>query len=193
MPRSGEQAVPGEVAIAKALSHPLRFRLLQHYNQAEVASPSELAKQMDANLGDVSYHTRVLRDLGCLELVRTEPRRGAQEHYYRATVRPWIEDTAAAAMPADARAAIVSGVAGDIWADVTAATSAGGFDRPDIHISRTPLELDREGWTALSRLLAEVLDQALAIQEESKARLERDPSAAEPAELAMLHFARPPE
>jgi hypothetical protein len=40
----------------------------------------------------VSHHTRVLRDLGCIELVRTEPRRGAVEHYYRPVLRPFLDD-----------------------------------------------------------------------------------------------------
>ena len=30
---------------------------------------------------DSSYHVRILRELGCVELVSTTPRRGALEHY----------------------------------------------------------------------------------------------------------------
>ena len=72
--------------LAKALAHPLRVQLLAALNEG-VASPNELSKKLDEPLTNVSYHVRMLHDLGCIELVETEPRRGALEHYYRAIVR----------------------------------------------------------------------------------------------------------
>jgi DNA-binding transcriptional ArsR family regulator len=181
---------PDPVAMAKALSHPLRFRLLQHYSQ-DVASPSALARTLGARLGDVTYHTRVLRDLGCVELVRTARRRGAREHFYRATVRPMLDDADASALPEAARRSILAGVVSDIWADLRASADAGALDRPDVHVSRTVLRLDDEGWAELSARLAGLLDHALRIGAESEARLDSDSSRAEiPAELALLHFAR---
>src|SRR4051794_15100467 len=41
--------------IMKALSHPLRVRMLTLLNQ-KVSSPSELAEELDEPLGNVSYH-----------------------------------------------------------------------------------------------------------------------------------------
>ena len=67
----------------KALAHPLRVRALAILTERE-ASPSELAEELDEPLGNVSYHVRLLHDLGLIELVRTTPRRGAIEHHYRA-------------------------------------------------------------------------------------------------------------
>src|SRR4051794_21599199 len=81
---------PGETSearIAKALAHPLRARILQRLGE-RVASPGDLALELDQPLGVVSYHVRMLRDYECVELVRTEPRRGALQHFYRATARP---------------------------------------------------------------------------------------------------------
>ena len=81
---------PGETSearIAKALAHPLRARILQRLGE-RVASPGDLAVELGAPLGVVSYHVRMLRDYDCVELVRTEPRRGALQHFYRATARP---------------------------------------------------------------------------------------------------------
>jgi|SRR5215218_1972569 len=77
--------------IAKALSHPLRSHLLGILNE-RVASPSEMAEELGESLQVVSYHCRTLLDLECIELVRTEPRRGALEHFYRAVVRPYFSD-----------------------------------------------------------------------------------------------------
>src|SRR3954468_21739172 len=86
---TGRTRPPGETSearIAKALAHPLRARILERLGE-RVASPGELAVELDAPLGVVAYHVRMLSEYGCVELVRTEPRRGALQHFYRATAR----------------------------------------------------------------------------------------------------------
>ncbi len=75
---------------AKALSHLLRQRILRHLDEVGVASPNELSQALGEPLGNVSYHVRILRELDCIELVKTQQRRGAIEHYYRAVDRPWL-------------------------------------------------------------------------------------------------------
>ena len=178
--------------MARALSHPLRFRLLQHYCQEET-SPSRLARALGARLGDASYHTRVLRDLGCIELVRTAPRRGADEHFYRGRVVPILDDAQAAALPVTSRRAILSGILSDIWDDLGAAAAAGVLDRPDVHISRTALELDDLGFDELSARLATFLKAALTIERASKARVvDGAAETTRRTELALLHFTRSP-
>jgi DNA-binding transcriptional ArsR family regulator len=47
-------------------------------------SPGEMATALGHPLGVVSYHVRMLRDYGAVELTRTEPRRGALQHFYAA-------------------------------------------------------------------------------------------------------------
>lgn len=46
------------------------------------AAPNDLVEGSGTTLGTVSFHVRVLADLGALTLVRTEPRRGAVAHFY---------------------------------------------------------------------------------------------------------------
>jgi DNA-binding transcriptional ArsR family regulator len=83
-------AETAEARIAKALAHPLRASILQRLGE-RVASPHDLALELGAPLGVVSYHVRMLRDYECVELVRTEPRRGALQHFYRAAARPMLD------------------------------------------------------------------------------------------------------
>ena len=64
----------------KALAHPLRIHILRIL-QDRTASPRELADELGAKLPNVSYHVRFLERLGVLELVETQPRRGALEHF----------------------------------------------------------------------------------------------------------------
>src|SRR3954469_23085071 len=70
----------------KAMNHPLRAELLRMLTE-RTASPAEMARQMDEDLSNVSYHTKQLVELECAELVSTRPVRGALEHFYRATER----------------------------------------------------------------------------------------------------------
>src|SRR3954451_23495557 len=105
--RSGEDRTrpaggTAEARIAKALAHPLRGRILQRLRE-RVASPADLAAELGAPLGVVSYHVRRLRDYDCVELVRTEPRRGALQHFYRATARPNVGEEQWRTLPAGLR------------------------------------------------------------------------------------------
>lgn len=68
----------------------LRLLLVQSSNRA--MSPRELAGLLGQQLSNVSYHVRVLKELGAVELTDTEPVKGSIKHYYRAA--PIIEDTA---------------------------------------------------------------------------------------------------
>ena len=77
--------------LVKALAHPLRVEILTILNE-RMASPNELSKELEEGLSQVSYHVKVLKDFECIEMVKTEPRRGAVEHYYRATARAFLTD-----------------------------------------------------------------------------------------------------
>src|SRR5439155_27087043 len=119
-----------DVRLAKALSHPLRQRLLVAYSQA-VASPSDLAEEYGERLGDVSYHTKRLHEEGLIELVREERRRGAIKHLYRAGVRYQVEDEDWRRLPHALRRAMAGEVLAAIWGDAAEAAAAGALDADD--------------------------------------------------------------
>lgn len=68
--------------LAKAYVHPLRAKALALIAEG-VASPKQIASRLGVETSNVAYHVRVLRELGCIELVETRQRRGAIEHLYR--------------------------------------------------------------------------------------------------------------
>lgn len=72
-----------EKTVAKAVGHPMRVAAYLELCE-NVRSPNQLTGLLGERLGSVSYHVRVLVELNLLDLVRTEPRRGAVEHFYRA-------------------------------------------------------------------------------------------------------------
>jgi DNA-binding transcriptional ArsR family regulator len=72
--------------LAKALSNSLRAKALDLIAEG-VSSPKSIAESLDVDLPTVAYHVRVLKQLGCIELVETKTRRGAVEHIYRVAAR----------------------------------------------------------------------------------------------------------
>lgn len=177
--------------LAKALSHPLRGRIFAILNE-RVASPNEMADMLDEPLPNVSYHVRALVGLECIELVRTAQRRGAVEHYYRAVRRPFFSDRDWNRLPKSGRQAIADLGLELIWDDVSAAIDAGTFEeRPDRHLSRSPLVLDEEGWGELRDILNGVLDDADRIIKRSGERLAKTGEDGIPTRLVLMHFQAP--
>jgi DNA-binding transcriptional ArsR family regulator len=183
---SSTTAQTSEARIAKALAHPLRARILQRLGE-RVASPGDLAVELGAPLGVVSYHVRMLRDYECVELVRTEPRRGALQHFYKATARPNLEEGQWRTLPAGLRGELSGETIQSLVDDLAAAGDAGALDDADLVLSRSPLELDERAFKKLNRLLAKTREQALAIAAESAERGGDDVIA---TELGLLHFKR---
>ena len=177
--------------IAKALSHPMRARILVILNE-RVASPNEIAEAIDERLPNVSYHVRALLELGCIELVDTAQRRGAIEHYYRAVVRPFFTDRDWKRLPLSGRQTISDTVLKVIWEDVSDAIEAGTFEaRADRHLTHTPMTLDEEGWRELAELISTTLAQADKIEAKSTARLKASGDPGIPARLIMMQFESP--
>lgn len=73
--------------LAKALSNDVRAHALRLLAE-EAKSPKQISVELKLDLRSVAYHVRVLKKLGCIELVETLPRRGAVEHVYRAA--DWV-------------------------------------------------------------------------------------------------------
>ena len=174
--------------IVKAMAHPLRHRLLIAYNE-RVASPNELAKLLDEPLGNVAYHTRILLDLEAIELVDTAQRRGATEHYYRAIMRAFFDDDEWGRVPIASRRTTIGQNLQDLFDDVARALPAGGFDRPEVHVSRAKLTLDEQGFEEVVDLLGETLDRVLEINAESINRIaEADEPEPLRTEVGIVHF-----
>jgi DNA-binding transcriptional ArsR family regulator len=70
-------------ALALALRHELRRKILRLMYDGRESSPREIAKELDESLSKVSYHVRVLAKCGALAPARQEQIRGATKHFYR--------------------------------------------------------------------------------------------------------------
>lgn len=171
--------------LAKALAHPLRIAALAVLEE-RTASPSEIADELGASLGQVSYHVRTLARYGLVTLVETRPRRGALEHYYRAEQRPVITNEAWERVPSIVKYATVRAAIEQVAAEVNAAAENGGFEQPNSHLTRSPLMLDRHGWSELTEKFDELYAEVERIAARSAKRLAADEHAEEIRASAVL-------
>jgi hypothetical protein len=180
-----------EQIVAKAFAHPLRVQILIILNE-RVASPNLLSQELDQSLNLVAYHVRVLEKYDCIELVDTKQRRGATEHFYRATRRQFLTDSEWAKMPENLRPGLAGAMLKSVFEDLEEASKSGTLDEvDDLHLSRTPMVVDKEGWSEVSTLLRSTLDRVLEIQAEASERIAEGEEPGILSKVHILHFKSP--
>jgi DNA-binding transcriptional ArsR family regulator len=161
-----------DVQLVRALSHPLRLRILQVLNERE-ASPNELKDLLDHPLGNVAYHARVLEKSGCIKQVRTARRRGAVEHFFRAVPRSYIGHQEWRKMPPSVRAAFSEATVQTFVNRIAAALEAGTIDRrAETTLTWLTLAVDQIGWAEVAEILQDTLARVQAVHERSEARMQ---------------------
>jgi len=191
LPKTKNKKEGVEQIVAKAFAHPLRVQILIILNE-KVASPNMLAQQLDESLNLVAYHVRVLEKYDCIELVDTKQRRGATEHFYRATRRQFLTASEWSRLPDNLRPGLSGAALKAAFDDVEDALDSGTFDEvEDRHLSRTPMVVDQKGWEDTATLLADALDRLLEIQAEAGKRLAEGDAESVLAKVVMLHFKSP--
>jgi DNA-binding transcriptional ArsR family regulator len=176
--------------LVKGLAHPLRIHILRVL-ETRVASPSEIAEEIGAPLGNVSYHVRFLARVGLIELTSTKPRRGAVEHYYRAVGRVSVADQAWAQVPDVVKSGMISATLDQTGRVVGAAASSGGFDRSDAVVARREMLLDEQGFADLSAEVNGLLERVKEIEREAADRIgatAEDDETSIDAGLVMMMF-----
>lgn len=159
--------------LAMAISHPVRFRIITAMNAPERnASPKELAEEFDLDVKRVAYHVRELAELGYLELVDTEPRRGSIEHVYRPVQRfeawslEWGE-----LFPAFKQVVAASAL-GISVAAIGASIDAGKFEaHEDSVLAQDTFRTDERGAEEAGKILIKAVEELVAVANDAKARL----------------------
>jgi DNA-binding transcriptional ArsR family regulator len=178
---------PQEVLV-KALNHPVRVKALTILTE-KIASPKEIAAQLDMPLSNVSYHVRVLDELGLVEIVEEESVRGSVAHFYKSVERPLIDNPDWEKLSPKLRSAFSGYVIETLMSDAANSLAAGVFDqRDDRHLSRTTLILDEKAWRKVSEIQAKALDQILKEQAAAGDRLRKSGGTAIQAVAGMTCF-----
>lgn len=171
--------------LVKAMAHPLRYELLMKLN-GRTASPMELSREVAASVGTVSYHLRLLEQMGFAELVDQKQRRGAVEHFYRATQRAWFSNQGWTRLPGPVRRSIAGATLSSISESIQRAEGNKAFENPDLHLSSTDLELDEQGYAEVCEVLDSALQEVMDIQAASAKR----GGSSRSTQLVLMHFDR---
>ncbi|MGN6557690.1 MAG: hypothetical protein ACTHLH_06715 [Solirubrobacterales bacterium] len=157
--------------LVQSVAHPLRIRILEALTD-HVASPNVISAQLDEGLTSVAYHTRALDKLGALELVDTAKRRGAIEHFYKATPRAFVGDPSWRKVPPSLLGGVSAATLQTFLDKAITALEAGTLDgREDTIFRWMPLSLDEEGWKEIVAIMEEATKLMLAAHVRSQDRL----------------------
>jgi DNA-binding transcriptional ArsR family regulator len=156
----------------KALSHPLRRKILSWLIERSTGSPSEMSRDLVADLTEVSYHARQLEKYGVIELVEHKPtRRGSPEHIYRPMARVILSEEEVEAMSTADRQVFAAQIVQNMMDDLRKGFQVGAFGkRSDWELLHHVLTLDSEGYQKVRDLYQRVENELFQIQAESDER-----------------------
>jgi DNA-binding transcriptional ArsR family regulator len=160
-----------KTALASAVAHPVRSRALTVMAE-RVASPVEIARSLNADVSSVNYHVQILSQEGLIELVRTVPRRGALEHFYRAVELPLVTNDQENERGLDERRAFAETTVAFYAANVADAIERGTMiARPNHYLVRHALSVDEEGWSELSEAFGLLMERVFEVKQVSADRM----------------------
>ena len=160
-----------DLNLIHALKHPLRIKILRVLGE-QTASPKMLAQLLREPLNTVSYHVDVLRQYGCVEEVRRERRRGAEEHFYRAKPSASLGAYSWQHVPAALKDHLVGMSLEAFSSRVTQALENGAFEEEGgSEFSWQPITVDERGWQETKAIVEEVNRLFREVAERSRDRL----------------------
>jgi DNA-binding transcriptional ArsR family regulator len=186
-----ERTESPQVQLLKTLAHPTRLKIVGALSSRDI-SPAEYARENREDVSNVAYHFRLLKKMGCAEVVDTKPARGSTEHFHRRT-RPIIfDDDIWPTLPSAMHVAVSHTILEDLLCRIREAFVAGTFDaQTDRHFTWTPMVVDQEGWKRLTSILLWTFEQFTAINEESAERMAETGEAGMEVTAALIGFESP--
>lgn len=190
------KAPPSPMALADpdllaAMDHPYRVHIMGVLNQ-RVASPGEVAQELELKSRDLVYHFDKLEALGVIEFVREERTPGGRliGRYYRATRRGWVEADQWKRVDPKDRPGVTAMILANCNSDIRAAMQAGTLDGDDNVLARVPAAVDDQGWKEVVDLLNETTRGVITIAERSAARMKPGDSL-QPIKVHIIQFESP--
>jgi DNA-binding transcriptional ArsR family regulator len=177
--------------LIRIASDPVRLEVLTLLNERS-AGASEVASELEIDLSTAGRHLDAMHDAGLVEVVGEVLNRGAVEPRYRALVRVLWDDEEWEALGQEERQRLTGWIIGMIESDAHAAIEHGTFTaRKDAHASRTVSLVDEQGWSELTRIKQEALEDVFAVQAASAERLAETGEEGIPVLSALLCFELP--
>lgn len=181
-----------EEKLAFAVGHEVRMEALTIFSEG-VSSPKEVAAELGITLKTASHHIGILRDEGCIELVRIEPRGGSAEHFYRAEKRSKLSDEEWEATPEPRRRRIIAAVFRNLTAEVLSSLRAGRLttdNQAQVRMSWKPTHLDAQGRQEAADEQREHLERLDKIEARAAKRMTHTGESGVSIIIAVLGFRR---
>lgn len=181
--------------VAKVFVEPLRLKIVMELNIREM-SPKQFFQEFGGgSITRVSRHFDVLAEFGWIQLVRTESggrRRGAIEHFYRATQPAVFDNETWSPLPESMKAMISAGIFEEFGERVKKAIEAGTIDaRDDRHFSWAPLLVDQQGWDNILARVDGLFHFLFEEQREANLRMAESGEEPIPMTVALASFESP--
>jgi len=187
-----EESDPIDQKMVTALAHPVRVQILEILNEQE-ASPKALTSLLERPIGVVSYHTNVLEKCGCIKQTRTEPRRGALEHFFRAEPRSFIGHQDWRKVPRSLRGNVTLTALKTFISRAIAALKAGTIDgHKDTTLTWFSLAVDQVGRAQVADVMQATIAQLQAIHAQSRQRVAMSGEALSPLVAGLSAFQAAP-
>jgi DNA-binding transcriptional ArsR family regulator len=156
--------------LTQALNHPLRTEIIAILSDT-CASPSEMADMLGEELSNVSYHTKQLLELDCIEVVDKKQVRGAVKTRYRATTKMLLDNPDWEKLGRTVRTGISINALNEVTRRAADALEAGTFDsRTDRTLITMKLDVDQPGWEAVNAALRAAYERIGEVEVEAALR-----------------------
>jgi predicted ArsR family transcriptional regulator len=161
------------MAMAMAMSHPLRVRILYAMHSPERrCSATDIADESGVDVKRLSYHMRELAAMGFVEQVDERPVRGSLEKIYAPSKRLEAWDMEWSSMPSSLRQILAASALKIGVSALGAAINKGTFDaRDDSMLGQDTFWADERGAQEALAILDGALRDLLEVGENAKARL----------------------
>lgn len=182
-----------EEAMAKAMAHPIRARVLFLLADEPDASAEQIAKRIAKPVRSVRHQLSELTKVGLVEPVEERKRRGVVERFYRVTARPVVEDQQFAKLSPTERVHVCTQCLRHSYTVASGAMVGGTlYARDDMGIVNQQAALDPQGWRELVEANRAAQKEIERVKTESAARLEM--GAVEPIWVGstLMWFELPP-
>lgn len=183
--------------MAKAMSHPLRIRILAELNN-RVMSPTLFFNECNVeghSLSTIAKHFRKLVTYGYLEVIEQksgDERRGGVETFYRASKRTVFDESSWPSIPDILKDTVTAEVFRAFAERVKGALEAGTIDaRDDRHFSWTGFLLDQRGWEEMIQNVDGLFYKAFEIAEAADRRMKESHEEPIHMTLSLASFESP--
>lgn len=181
--------------LAIVYADPLRMKIVTELYLREMSPKMFFEEFGGGSLPRVDRHFKVLAKHGWIRFIRQESggrRRGAIEHFYRASELVIVDEEMWSELPLSLRASFSVMTFDQLTERVGAAITAGTFNaRPDRRLDWTSISLDQVGWKRVLGALGALFETVLEEQDRARLRIAKFGETPVLATVGMAAFESP--